>query len=73
MFKKTTSNLMDINKIISIVRYLKEEGGPTVSLGAGQIAGTKEAGDDPPVRKGKKYIYGKGFRVNWLQKRKPQQ
>jgi hypothetical protein len=44
-----------------------------MNLGAGQIAGTKEAGDDPPVRKGKKYIYGTGFRKNWLQKRKPPQ
>ena len=41
---------MDINKIIEIVHNLKEENGsPTVNLGAGQIAGTVEAGDDPPV------------------------
>ena len=42
---------MDIDKIISIVRDLKEENGgaPTMNLGAGQIAGTKESGDDPPV------------------------
>ena len=40
---------MDIDKIIEIVHTLKEEGGPTVSLGSGQIAGTVEAGDDPPV------------------------
>lgn len=39
---------MDINKIIDIVHILKEDA-PTVSLGAGEIAGTKEAGDDPPV------------------------
>jgi len=39
---------MDIDKIIDIVRTIKEEG-PTVSLGSGQIAGTVEAGDDPPV------------------------
>ena len=43
---------MDIDKIISILRVLKEE--PTMSLGAGQIAGTREAGDDPPVHKKKK-------------------
>lgn len=60
---------MDINKIIDIVRSLKEEA-PTMNLGAGKIAGTVEAGDDPPVRKKKRYIYGTGFRTNWLQKRK---
>lgn len=60
---------MDINKIIDIIRYLKEEA-PTMNLGAGKIAGTVEAGDDPPVRKKKRYIYGTGFRKNWLQKRK---
>jgi hypothetical protein len=40
---------MDIDRIIDIVHTLKEEGGPTMSLGAGGIAGTVEAGDDPPV------------------------
>jgi hypothetical protein len=63
---------MDINKIINIIRELKEEAS-TMSLGAGKIAGTVEAGDDPPVRKKNKYIYGTGFRKNWLQKRKPPQ
>lgn len=60
---------MDINKIIDIVRSLKEEA-PTMNLGAGKIAGTVEAGDDPPVRTKNRYIYGTGFRKNWLQKRK---
>jgi len=72
---------MDINKIISIVRNLKEEGmissaGIVNSLGKpgeGKIAGTVEAGDNPPVRKKNKYIYGTGFRKNWLQKRNPPQ
>ena len=59
---------MDIDKIIDIVRTLKEEGGPTVSMGAGQIAGSAEAGDDPPVRKKKRYIYQKNTRKQWLQK-----
>lgn len=40
---------MNINKIIDIIRYLKEDGSPTMSLGAGKIAGTVEAGDDPPI------------------------
>ena len=56
---------------------------PTNSLtspsdGKGYIAGTVEAGDDPPVRKKNKrkknkHIYGTGFRKNWLQKRNPPQ
>lgn len=59
---------MDIDKIISIIRTLKEEGAPTMNVGAGNIAGTSEAGDDPPVRKKKKYIYGTGYRKLWQQK-----
>jgi hypothetical protein len=39
---------MDIDKVIGIVRILKEEG-ITNSVGGGDIAGTVEAGDDPPV------------------------
>lgn len=39
---------MNIDKIIDIIHSLKEEA-PTMNLGAGQIAGTVEAGDDPPV------------------------
>lgn len=65
-----------------MIRNLKEEGmvtgAPTNSLtspsdGKGYIAGTVEAGDNPPVRKKNKYIYGTGFRKNWLQKRNPPQ
>ena len=61
---------MDIDRIINIVRTLKEEGGPTMSMGAGGIAGSVEAGDDPPVRKkrDKRYIYGKGYRKLWQQR-----
>ena len=59
---------MDIDKIIGIVRTLKEEGGPTVSMGSGQISDSAEAGDDPPVKKKKKYIYaGRGSRRMWMQ------
>ena len=36
-------------KIINIVRSLREEGPPTMNLGSGKIAGTVQAGDDPPV------------------------
>ena len=61
---------MDINRIIDIVRSLKEDA-PTMSLGTpptGKIAGTAEAGDNPPVfKKKKKYIYGgKGSRKMWM-------
>ena len=54
---------MDIDKIINIVRNLREQavmGAPTNAVGTGQIAGTKEAGDDPPVRKKKPPIMARG-------------
>ena len=42
----------------------------TNSLGGGKISATVEAGDDPPVKKGrkkKKYIYGgRGSRKMWM-------
>ena len=39
---------------------------PTNSMASGKIAGSAEAGDDPPVRrKRKKYIYQKGLRKIW--------
>ena len=45
---------------------LKEEA-PTNNVGDGQIAGTVEAGDDPPVKKKKRYIYGgRGSRKMWM-------
>ena len=66
---------MDIDRIINIVRNQKLNemmgagavSGPTNNVGDGKIAGTVEAGDDPPVRKKKKYIYaGRGSRKNWM-------
>ena len=61
---------MNIDKIISIVKTLREEAAmaaPTNNVGGGQIAGTREAGDDRPVKKRKKYIYGgRGSRRMWL-------
>ena len=66
---------MDIDKIIDIIRNQKLNemmsagavSGPTNNVGDGNIAGTKPAGDDPPVRKKKKYIYaGRGSRKNWM-------
>ena len=39
---------------------------PTNSMASGKIAGSAEAGDQPPVRrKRKKYIYQKGLRKIW--------
>ena len=53
-----------LNKII---RYIREEIGaaPTNNIGGGKIAGSVEAGDDPPVRNKKRYIYQKGVRKMW--------
>ena len=65
---------MNIDKIISIVKTLREEAAmavPTNNVGDGKIAGTREAGDDPPVKKKKKYIYGgRGSRKMWLTNKK---
>ena len=53
-----------IDKVLEIVRtHLYEQ--PTNNVSGGKIAGTVEAGDDPPVRKRKKYIYMKGVRKMW--------
>jgi len=56
-----------LNKIIGIIRDLNEEGVvPTNNISGGKIAGSTEAGDDPPVRKPRKrYIYQKGLRKTW--------
>ena len=41
---------------------------PTNNVGDGKIAGTVEAGDDPPVKKKKRYVYGgRGSRRMWMQ------
>ena len=62
-----------LDKILGIVRNIKEDAAavPTNSLAGGQIAGTKEAGDDPPVNKRKKKKYKKlppGSRKQWMVK-----
>ena len=44
---------------------------PANNVGGGKIAGTIEAGDSPPVRKKKKYIYGgHGSRKMWMANKK---
>ena len=49
----------NLQKIIDIIHKLQEEA-PVNSVGGGQIAGTQEAGDDPPVRKKKPPILARG-------------
>lgn len=58
-----------LNKIINIIReQMIVEDAPTNNIGGGQIAGTVEAGDDPPIRKKKKYMSGgPGSRKLWIQ------
>ena len=63
---------MNLDKIIDIVRRQKLN--EMMTVGAGGIAGTVEAGDDPPVGKKKKkkkekkkYIsLGRGARKAWM-------
>lgn len=58
-----------LNKVVTLIREMMGAGavgGPTNRIGGGKIAGTKEAGDDPPVRKKKKYIYQRNTRKNWM-------
>ena len=64
---------MNIDKIISIVKTLREEAMavPTNNVSGGKIAGTRDAGDDPPVKRKNKYIYGgHGSRKMWLANKK---
>ena len=49
----------NLQKIIDIVHKLQEEMVAN-SVGGGHIAGTKESGDDPPVRKKRPPIMARG-------------
>ena len=66
MFGKIADNIQGIMKTF---RQFQEQlmSPPTNNVSGGKIAGTVEAGDDPPVRlkKKKKYIYMKGVRKTW--------
>jgi hypothetical protein len=57
-----------IDRIIEAVRAYLNEDMPTMAMGHGKIAGSVEAGDDPPVRKrNRQYISGgRGSRKLWL-------
>ena len=69
--KKQQNKAKLIKKIEDLYGPIPEEmmGGGAISnnVGDGKIAGTVEAGDDPPVKKKKRYIYGgKGSRKMWM-------
>jgi len=55
---------MDIDRVIEIVRQHKLQEMMTAT--GGNLAGLPP--DEPPVKKKKKYIYGKGYRKLWQQK-----
>ena len=68
---------MKQKKLDRIINFIREEmvgaGAPTNNVGSGNIAGTKEAGDDPPVflkkKKRKPTPVGRyGTRRTWMQK-----
>ncbi len=68
MFRGVKESIMDINKIVDIIRNLNEEGMaglPANNASSGAIAGLPP--DQPPVdkKKKKRYIYGKGYRKLW--------
>ena len=70
MLRAVATNLMD-KRLQKIINYFKEEGGmfagaPTNNASSGAIAGLPP--DQPPVKKKKKYIYGRGYRKLWQQK-----
>ena len=59
---------MNIDRIIDIVRTLREEAiaaVPTNNASSGNIAGLPP--DNPPVKKKKRYVYGgRGSRKMWM-------
>ena len=77
--KSLKKRVKDVGKILTFPlhkrrkdpteKFASEEvmAAPTNSVGGGQIAGTVEAGDDPPAKKKKRYIYGgTGSRKMWM-------
>ena len=56
-----------LNKLLRNLRKEEAMAAPTNSMGGGAIAGSVEAGDNPPVKKKKRYIYGgTGSRKMWM-------
>ena len=55
------------DKIMRNIRKEEAMAAPTNSMGGGAIAGSVEAGDDPPKKKCKTYAYGgRGSRKMWM-------
>ena len=61
-----------LEKVINLVREQLAASAPTNNVGSGNIAGTVEAGDDPPVSKKKQkkqyWSGGRGARRQWMMK-----
>ena len=56
-----------LDKLLRNLRKEEVMAAPTNNVGGGQIAGTVEAGDNPPVKKKKRYVYGgRGSRKMWM-------
>ena len=56
-----------LDKLLRNLRKEEVMAAPTNSMGGGAIAGSVEAGDNPPVKKKKRYIYGgTGSRKMWM-------
>ena len=53
-----------MDKIDRLVKFIREEGAIVNNVGDGKIAGTKEAGDDPPVRKRDELMFAKPIKRN---------
>ena len=61
-----------LEKVINLVREQLAASAPTNNVGSGNIAGTVEAGDSPPVSKKKQkkqyWSGGRGARRQWMLK-----
>ena len=59
-----------MDKIDRLIKFIREEGAIVNNVGDGKIAGTTEAGDDPPVRKRDELMFAKPIRrsivSNWI-------
>ena len=65
--EKLIDKINNPNYLEKVRRNVRKEEAIANSLGGGNIAGTSEAGDDPPVRRKKRYIYGgRGSRRMWM-------
>jgi len=62
-------NLMNIDKVISILRSLKEESGPTNVANAAGLGFDPNTETPPVFKKKKNYLYMKGSRKLWSRNR----